>query len=379
MNTKSFVEQLHFSRKINIFTDVEPDDMLMLHILFKWLIINDPTHKYTINIICSVTTTPEKKCQFLEDFIKEEYPTLISSVTLYKGYPTKKRFEYTSNRKFPLWFIILLSIAVFAAIIFTSNIYVAIVAVSMFAYVMCRDYMIKDYPIYWLDSINFSQSVIICSAPIDDLMMVYKQNNHIFRDTIMAIYGSFNVRGYIKKTEENALVAEFLNSFAKTLYFESYYAIGPCNKVQQITNNNMSSEIEKVFAQKPEVVNMMNKIFQKLSTHKYIYQTMLEWNKHILATLQAKTTKSDIDSRIITSITTSDFKQFVAADWVMMLILLSDIQNGYKQEDLTFQPTIPYYPVINQTSDTSNVYRFEITSPDYQFFMEILDMLHEAL
>lgn len=376
MQNKSFAEQLYFGRKLNIFTDLEPDDMLMINMLLKWLISDK--RRYEINIICSVTTTPQKKCQFLEEFIKEYYPTLLSSITLYRGYPSDKVFEYTLPSKFYLWQIIMFSMLI-TSLLSLINIPISLIIGIFLFYFLYTDYRVKTYPIFHHESINFRQSVIVCSAPITDLISAYMNNNNIFQDTIMAIYGSYNIRSFLEKSGETNVVDKLLNSFAKTLYFESFYAIGPCNKVQYIDTNNMlnvPAELLPVINKYPKSIELMNEIIRKIGNNKYLRQSMIEWNQHMLNIL----TPSPIHDRIIHSIKSSNFCQFVAADWVMMVILLTDMDGYYKQEDLTFSPIQPFRPIINKESETSHIYRFEMTSDDcYRFFVELIESLNESL
>lgn len=367
---------------MTIFTDCEPDDLLFLHLLFKWICQNVCylPNRYEINIICSITTTPEKKCEFLNDWIKSDFPNIRSHIRLFQGEKDESVFSYTLGPKISLKSSIMIIIMITLMLMLTG-LYATVFgfALFIFACVFAYQYLENQYEVFNKYLIH-DYSLIVSLAPINPLVHMYLEDPNIFSKTFLVMYGSFNVRNMITKSQNPeqtaAQIYDWMHSFQKVYYFESYYTVGPCNKVQTI-NKEIPDEVKRVFEIHPEIHNLMNDILLDIGRNTFLHQAMIEWNHNIVSKCNPN---NQFEARIINSIKTSDYNQFVAADWLIMLILMNE-QNYldcFKREDLGFFSN--GRPITDRVSETSNVYRFvgepNLENPSYVFFKTMLNELN---
>jgi len=151
--------------------------------------------------------------------------------------------------------------------------------------------------------------IIIMMKPPRELVELFLKNKNIFKNTMMFLYGGFNIRCLFGKYSKDT-IKEFISSFKGVIFYESFFAIGEANNINNIDIN---------FDCMPD----------------YLLDLIEKWNISINSyckNVVANTNNLEVikrNNKIIDSIEKSRGRQFVDADCGMVLTMLSNIPYEY--------------------------------------------------
>lgn len=180
----NFLYQGSDIRPCTIFTDVEPDDLLAMMIFFT-----NCKPLTSVQIVISAWTNQTQRAHFLTMFLVRHFPHLKFKIFL--GMGNEKEYDM-------------------------SNILSCFPSTSA----------VQQYP-HWTDATFHPHEFYLQMAPAQEIRELYRQHKDFSASTI-AIYGSFNIRSLLNKSNELAVEFETMfNSFQKVLYYENFPASAP--------------------------------------------------------------------------------------------------------------------------------------------------------
>lgn len=182
-------------QEVLILTDMEPDDLIALHLLMPFFHARD----VPVTIVVSMWRKPLDKARFLSGYLQSN--RWDKNVRIHIGANSNKVFDFS-----PIEDVVKMS---------RNNI----------------DYQCNEYVLFPKCCEN-KKTLVLSMAPVQHHLFIVKKK--IWSQSVLVMYGSFNVRSWLlncKNDVSSRKLVAFLASFKKTIYYESYLATGENNSV----------------------------------------------------------------------------------------------------------------------------------------------------
>lgn len=204
---------------------------------------------------------------------------------------------------------------------------------------------------------HFHHTTIINLKPPRELIKIWLEDNELFDNTIFLGYMGFNLRCLLEHYEKNC-IQDFLNSFKKVMYYECSMAIG--------RNNNISSKDGFNFGMLPGYIEKLMQMWNQ-ELHKECSEIVrnFQWfdpnwavklNESGLQTYLEHETNPNFRNilarnfKVMKDIKEADFVQFVNADTGLIISLFLNLDDvSFYKGDLTIDKLGIGQPIKNES------------------------------
>lgn len=318
----------NLKKQIIIMTDLEPDDLIAIDMLYKYMLKHAVTTKYLFQDPIFIVGEGNSTMKVLRTQTYYNY-NCIDKVIIKEGYSSSKNFNYDGHD-------IDLYVDENNVIKNKQN------NVAIDHYKTGKNILNNEDKLKNIDDIlsKHSDSVIICLKPPRELMDLYKIKNEYFNKMTLVAYTSFNFRCLFKPIVTSASepivtssdMINFLNSFESTYLYETYHAIGSDNT---ITGNDVDFKKIPLYIQK--VIKLWNldmitdcesSIKEKINDWDFTDQHVTDYLSTNISTSDAEYVKRNY--KVWKSIKDTKSEQFVNADCGLVSMLINDYDNVVK-------------------------------------------------
>ncbi len=171
---------------------------------------------------------------------------------------------------------------------------------------------------------------ILSLKPPHEFMALWKEDNKIFNTTDLLGYMGFNIR-CLMKSNENTTIIEFLNSFRRVVYYESFLATGNENSIKFKDDIFPFDKLPKYVTSMMNLWNLDMLTYCYNNIKKYTSMTVKELIRvtqeeedqiYLLIKEKKDCERFKRNLKIIRQVTTANYQQFVNADCALIATLL---------------------------------------------------------
>lgn len=244
----TLLQHLAGSDKINVFTDLEPDDVFAINLLHNYNYISD--RKGDIDYIVGegdAKTKGNRMLRYLHNMNQrfETNPKCSTNIVPYIGYDSDKKYEYDGFEFLP-------KINFFELIkkdekLVSSKLYYSDYENDIIDYPFTENMLFpKDLQNYAdnYEMVNDKTQLYIVLKPPRELMDLWKRGKIENSEKNLVLYGSFNLRCMMKDYSKEDII-QFLNSFKSCYLYETYYVTNINSFYNSIIEKIMPNDLKR--------------------------------------------------------------------------------------------------------------------------------------